>query len=342
MALMTAAQFVAKAKEIEKTTTAYMWGTYGRPITQALITAKKKQYPTRYTDAYVKALQALIGKGFAWDCCGLIKGILWGWDGKKDVPYSVNGVPDTGTDGFQKLGKNESTDWKNIPVGAILNKKGHMGIYIGDGLAIEATSAWQKKVMITYVSNIGVKAGYNGHAWESWYLLPQWIDYGDVPVPAPTPPKPVSKLDAWIAKNDLKLGAKGKHVEVIQAILMAQGYDVREIDGDYGAVTVNAVKKFQKDHKQVDDGWIGAQTWAVILGQREAEQPKPEQPAFKPYSVQVTTPRGLNVRKSASTSSAIVTTIGQGIVVEITKVEGDWGYTARYGGWVHLSYTKKI
>ena len=51
MALMTAAQFVAKAKEIEKTTTAYMWGTYGRPITQALITAKKKQYPTQYKDA---------------------------------------------------------------------------------------------------------------------------------------------------------------------------------------------------------------------------------------------------------------------------------------------------
>ena len=41
----------------------------------------------------------------------------------------------------------------------------------------------------------------------------------------------------------------------------------------------------------------------VILDQREAEQPKPEPPAFKPYSVQVTTPRGLNVRKSASTSS---------------------------------------
>jgi hypothetical protein len=76
--LMTAKEFIDKAVEISKTKTAYMWGTYGRPLTDGLITAKKKQYPKRYTTKYVEKLRALVGQGYhAWDCVGLIKGILW-------------------------------------------------------------------------------------------------------------------------------------------------------------------------------------------------------------------------------------------------------------------------
>lgn len=85
--LMTAAEFIEMAKKIEKTETAYMWGTYGRKITLALINAKVKQYPTRYSAAYIEKLKKLIGKAFGWDCCGLIKGILWGWDGDSRSIY---------------------------------------------------------------------------------------------------------------------------------------------------------------------------------------------------------------------------------------------------------------
>ena len=335
--LMTACEFVAKAKEIEKTTTAYMWGTYGRPITQSLIDAKKVQYPNRYSTSYMNKLKTLIGKGFGWDCCGLIKGILWGWDGVKNVPYSVNGVPDTNVMGFFNKGLNKSTNWKDIPIGAILHKPTHMGIYIGDGLAIEATSAWQSKVMTTYVSNIGVKSGYYGHAWDSFYLL-EWINYGDQTIISPTSPKPEpSKLEKWMTTNQLKPGSQGKIVEAVQAFLMAKDYDVREIDGDFGSVTTNAVKQFQKDRNQVSDGWIGPITWTEIFKNSNSSTSS----KFKEYRVIVTTPNGLNVRKEPTTSSNKVTLLKTGTTTLITDEKGEWGFASEYNGWIHLGYTKK-
>ena len=100
-----------------------------------------------------------------------------------------------------------------------------------------------------------------------------WVRLSDEPEPEkpPTPPvKPPTnpKLEAWTAKTVLKQGTKGKHVEVVQAILMAGGYDVREIDGDYGQVTVNAMKAYQREHGLTIDGWVGAQTWEKLIEQR--------------------------------------------------------------------------
>lgn len=175
--LMTAKEFINKAVEISKTKTAYMWGTYGRPITTALIDAKKKQYPKQYTDSRVARLRALVGQGYhAWDCVGLIKGILWGWDGKNRVKYAVNGVPDADTKGMMRRCTHRSTDFSKILPGCIMYKPGHVGIYIGNGLAVEATSAWDSKVMVTAVSNIGRKSGYKRKSWTEHGRLP-WIDY---------------------------------------------------------------------------------------------------------------------------------------------------------------------
>ena len=89
-----------------------------------------------------------------------------------------------------------------------------------------------------------------------------WVRLSADPKPDPIPTTP--KLDAWMNKTTLKQGTKGKHVEVVQAILMAGGYDVREIDGDYGQVTVNAMKAYQKDKGLTADGWVGQQTWEKL------------------------------------------------------------------------------
>ncbi len=175
--LMTFQEFIDKAVEISKTKTAYMWGTYGRPITDALIDAKRKQYPEQYTDSRVAKLRALVGQGYhAWDCVGLIKGILWGWSGKTNVPYATNGVPDADTKGMMRRCSHRSSDFSKILPGCIMYKPGHVGIYIGDGLAVEATSAWDSKVMVTAVSNIGRKSGYKRKSWTEHGRLP-WIDY---------------------------------------------------------------------------------------------------------------------------------------------------------------------
>lgn len=64
---------------------------------------------------------------------------------------------------------------------------GHIGIYIGNGLAVECTPKWANKVQITAVGNIGSKAGYNTRTWTKHGRIP-WVDYSDQSGAATTPP----------------------------------------------------------------------------------------------------------------------------------------------------------
>ena len=74
----------------------------------------------------------------------------------------------------------------------------------------------------------------------------------------------------------IKLGSKGSDVKKAQQLLIAKGYScgTAGADGDFGAGTYNAVKKFQADNGLEADGIVGAKTWAALL---KTEQPKPEQ-----------------------------------------------------------------
>ncbi len=73
----------------------------------------------------------------------------------------------------------------------------------------------------------------------------------------------------------IKLGSKGSDVKKAQQLLIAKGYScgVAGADGDFGAATYNAVKKFQAANGLEADGIVGSKTWAALL---KTEQPKPE------------------------------------------------------------------
>lgn len=73
----------------------------------------------------------------------------------------------------------------------------------------------------------------------------------------------------------IKLGSKGNDVKKAQQLLIAKGYScgTAGADGDFGAGTYNAVKKFQADNGLEADGIVGANTWAALL---KTEQSKPE------------------------------------------------------------------
>lgn len=118
---------------------------------------------------------------FGFDCVCLIKGILWGWKGDKTLTYGgaiykANGVPDIGADSMIKQCENVSTDFSNIVAGEAVWLEGHIGIYIGNGLAVECTPKWDNKVQITAVANLGNKSGYHSRRWVKHGKLP-WIDY---------------------------------------------------------------------------------------------------------------------------------------------------------------------
>lgn len=199
MAVMTAKKLVEKAKEIEKLPTQYVYGTYGQRMTEDLIAYKQKQYPRYNTPARSQRYRKLIGKGTAWDCCGLIKGILWGWDKDKGVKYRGHpDVPDMGANGMQKVLLNQSSDFSKIQVGEAVWISGHIGIYIGGGQVIEATTRWTDNVLISSIAG-----GARQRAWTLHGMLP-WVDYSEAVKPKPEPP--ANYITYTVKKGDTPWG----------------------------------------------------------------------------------------------------------------------------------------
>ena len=167
--------------------TLYVMGCFGAPLTAAA----KKRYIAAQSYNQSSARRAKINAAsadtFGFDCVCLIKGTLWGWNGSLDhqyggATYASNGVPDIGADAMISKCKGVTTDFKNIEIGEAVWMSGHIGIYIGGGLAVECTPAWKDKVQITAVGNIGKKAGYNTRTWTKHGKLP-YITYnplGDI------------------------------------------------------------------------------------------------------------------------------------------------------------------
>lgn len=179
---MNSTEFVNKAKNIAKNyKTLYVLGCFGSPMNAA----NKKRYTSNnaYNKNRAKIINAASSDTFGFDCVCLIKGILWGWNGNTNATYggavyNANNVPDVGADQMMNYCTGVSTNFSNIQPGEVVHMPGHIGIYIGDGLAVECTPAWKNKVQITAVGNIGKKAGYNTRTWTNHGKL-KWITYNN-------------------------------------------------------------------------------------------------------------------------------------------------------------------
>lgn len=199
--IMKASEFVKKLEDIAKNyKTLYVMGCFGAPLTKANKTRYINHHEYNKQPARTKHINAASEDTFGFDCVNLIKGVLWGWNGDKKktyggAKYNTKVVPDTNADGMIKLCKEVSTDFSKIAVGEAVWCSGHIGVYIGDGLAIECTPAWKNKVQIT-ACNVK-KAGYNTRTWKKHGKLP-WIDYDVVEKPkkktATTTKKPAASV----------------------------------------------------------------------------------------------------------------------------------------------------
>lgn len=65
-------------------------------------------------------------------------------------------------------------------------------------------------------------------------------------------------------KTSLKYGSKGEQVTLLQKYLKSFGYYTATVDGDYGNLTVAAVKKYQSKAGLKADGWFGPITCAAF------------------------------------------------------------------------------
>ena len=180
--LMTADEFIKKIKDVQQHDTVYMLGTFGQPVSESLIQSKKNQLPSWYTQTRINLFRTYIGKRFAFDCVGLIKGVLWGWDAdmsesRGGAEYASNGVGDMNETTMINMCSGVSTNFSGIVPGEVVWLSGHIGVYIGENLVIECTPKWKNNVQYSGLGNLGGKSGYNTRTWTKHGKLP-WIDYG--------------------------------------------------------------------------------------------------------------------------------------------------------------------
>lgn len=140
----------------------YVWGTYGQVLTEELLKAKLEQYPEDLGSYEVFIREHWLG-GRTADCVGLIKGYGWLNADSLQIEYGSNGMPDLGSDAMYENAtvRGELDTMPEVP-GLAVWKEGHIGIYIGNGEVIHASS-----------TRVGVvKTPLSASGWTHWLQIP--------------------------------------------------------------------------------------------------------------------------------------------------------------------------
>lgn len=225
----------------------YILGGYINKGTDSFIDYKISQYAynKRHESdirAYVKTAKAAGKTPMLTDCYGLIKGSAWYDEAKGEATYQKDGLKDRNQAGAliaaQKVGGRTSEQNRGLTWGAIgtlpdiagvcLYKNGHAGVYIGNGMFIDASG--NRKVRKMAVSS------YN---WTHWFL-DTYVDYEG------------GFNEMW----EIKPNDKNIAVALMQALLVLDGYnmgawgpDKNGTDGHCGPHTQTKILEFKKANK---------------------------------------------------------------------------------------------
>ena len=245
--MMTNKELAAKLINVAKNyKTLYVMGCFGAPMTAS----NKKRYTQNHSYNRQPERTAIINAAsadtFGFDCVCLIKGLLWGWNGNKNAvyggaTYTSNGVPDIGADQMIKVCKNVTTDFSKIEVGEAVWLEGHIGVYVGDGLAVECTPRWANKVQLT-ACNRNV-SGYNRRNWTKHGKLP----YVEYVADATTPPVETTEIrgidvSKWQGEIDWKkVKAAGIKFAMIRLGYGSSKGDACGLDGYFEKNVKNAI-----------------------------------------------------------------------------------------------------
>ena len=247
--MMKSSELVAKVVDIAKHyKTLYVMGCFGAPLTGSNVSryCNNHSYNKNATrTAMIKAAANQSPPVFGFDCVCLIKGILWGWDGDASrtyggAGYAINGVPDIGADTMIKRCKDATASgWDKVDPGEVVWTTGHIGVYIGNGLAVECSPRWANNVQITAVGNIGKKNGYNTRMWKKHGHLPYVTYDKTVTLAQPETVKPVPTTEVK-AKGVAR--SFNKAVAGTYTVTAGAGLNVRDAAGTDSRVLVTIPK----------------------------------------------------------------------------------------------------
>lgn len=138
---------------------------------------------------------------------------------------------------------------KTLPelAGVIVWKKGHIGVYIGGGLVIEARG-YKHGVVVSQLST---------QKWTNWGKLK------DVAYTMAAKAQPAFTRELKYKSPMMR----GDDVKALQTLLTAAKESTGAIDGIFGKKTRQAVKSFQRGRKLKADGIAGKKTVAALGGE---------------------------------------------------------------------------
>ena len=211
--------------------TLYVYGGIGGHLRSDNYERYLNKYEYNRQASRKSKILASLDKGvFGFDCICLIKSVLWGWRGDLDASYGgavykSGGVPDVNADKMLDYCTEVSEDFSTLQKGEFLWLKGHCGIYVGDGLAVECTPAFCDGVQITQVANLGLAPGeYNLRKWTKHGFL-SFVDYTTEEDPLPDDPPsesvtpPPSDFGEEPEEEEAPIVAKTGVLQVILRIL---------------------------------------------------------------------------------------------------------------------------
>lgn len=246
MATVKNTDLVKYFQKAEKEKWGYVWGLNGTLYTEELAKQYKarKRSTSKYRDPetyWTVDCKRWFGK-MAADCSGGIVGAI------RTINPSYG---DRSANSF-KAQFTEKGKIGTLPEisGLALWYDGHIGIYEGNGYALEFRG-----------TEYGcVRTKVKGRGWKYWGKI-KGVQY-------PSATK-VEKIETWTVTRVLKLTSPmqtGADVKALQTRLNAAGFDCGKVDGIFGKKTDKAVRRYQESNKLVVDGKAGKNTIKSLGG----------------------------------------------------------------------------
>ena len=260
-----------KAWCIEQVGCPYIFGATGQDCTPAYRRARIEQYP-QYKNNIERNCPILSNR--ASSC----KGCKWAHDGVGRLAYDCAqltrfAMKQAGI----ALASGANSQWQktafvckgkieDMPRGLLCliyrddeGKKGHTGVYTGDGYVVHAKGhdygVVREKLGESRFTHFGIPAGL----YSDQELRDAGIDpSGNVPT--------------------LRRGSKGEYVRGLQMLLNVVIGAGLEVDGIFGEKTEEAVMKYQESRDRTVDGVVGPKTWAALGLDKPDEPEEPEVP----------------------------------------------------------------
>lgn len=272
--VMTAKEMAQRCKMLATAyKTLYVMGCFGAPMTEKNRNRYADNHAYNRRKERTAKIHAATEDTFGFDCVCMIKGLLWGWCGDSGktyggAKYKANGVPDSGADAMFRKCLEQTEDFSCVEIGEAVWLEGHIGIYIGDGLAVECTPNWSDGVQITACNC--KKEGYATRQWQKHGKLP-YLSYDGYSLAR------LRREVALVTQAPLPvLSEQENRIHILvclaQKRLNTLGYGAGEADGVFGPVTGGAVRAYQQDKGCPVTGKLDEKTWSSLLEQEGSHE----------------------------------------------------------------------